>query len=63
MYGKDLAPEQAMRTGDFASRLSAMVRAVAAAFRVLHRIQYGEPWDGAPPLAKGSLASTQAHCR
>jgi len=48
MNDKDMARLRAENSYDFGSWVSAMARQVGQAFRVLHHIQYGQPWDRAP---------------
>jgi hypothetical protein len=47
MNDKDMARLRAETNYDFGAWVSAVVRQIGHAFRVLNRIQYCGPWDGA----------------
>ena len=45
MNDKDMARLRAENSYDFGSWAAAVARQAGQAFRVLHHIQYGQPWD------------------
>jgi len=48
MNDKDMARLRAETNYDFGPLVSTLFQNIGQAFRVLHRIQYGQPWDRAP---------------